>query len=60
MDIFDLLNDFLKESDEDRYDYRRFQACDRKFLRFLGINNAKEWNTLPKKRKDALLKEMHY
>lgn len=61
-DLFKYLlnSDFLKESNEERYDYKRFQACDKKFLRFMGINSAKEWNALPKKRKDALLKEMQY
>lgn len=54
------LKDLFYESDEERYDYKRFQACDKKFLRFMGINNATEWNALPKKRKESLLREMHY
>lgn len=60
MNLNDLFNALLKESDEDRYDYKRFQPCDKKFLRFWGINNAKDWNSLSKERKESLLKEMHY
>lgn len=60
MNIDDFFNDLLKESEEERYDYTRFQPCDKKFLRFLGINNAKDWNALSKERKESLLKEMQY
>ena len=54
------LKDLFYEPDDERYDYKRFQYCDKKFLRYMGINNATEWNALPKKRKEELLREMQY